>query len=156
MARIDSPMRVPPPPMGEPGGAPVPPPPGAMAPGAGPLAPMIGGPEATPPVPAPMATPEPKEGLRQAAMVNVQMAIDLLTQSLPALGSTSDEGDAVLNAVKTLSKRFGKSESKTKELIPAEILQMIKTLPQAGGRSPEAKAIMGAPIPALSTPPTPM
>ena len=156
MARIDSPMRVPPPPMGEPGGAPVPPPPGAMAPGAGSLAPIIGGPEATPPAPAPMATPEPKEGLRQAAMVNVQMAIDLLTQSLPALGSTSDEGDAVLNAVKTLSKRFGKSESKTKELIPAEILQMIKTLPQAGGRSPEAKAIMGAPIPALSTPPTPM
>jgi hypothetical protein len=114
-----------------------------------------------------MATPEPKEGLRQAAMINVQLAIDLLTQSLPALGGTSEEGGAVLNAVKSLTKKFGKTESKTKELIPAEIMQLMKNLPQAGGGSPAAKAMMGGapalppggpvpPPPGLPTPPTPV
>jgi hypothetical protein len=89
-------------------------------------------------------------------MVNVQMAIDLLTQSLPSIGSTTEEGQAVLNAVKSLTRKFGKSEAKSKELVPAEILQMIRSLPQAGGATPEAKAMMAAPIPGTQTPPTPM
>jgi hypothetical protein len=145
---------------------PMPMPPGA-APGDTGVAPAIGGPDATAPMPGPMATPEPKEGLRQAAMINVQLAIDLLTQSLPALGGTSEEGGAVLNAVKSLTKKFGKTESKTKELIPAEIMQLMKNLPQAGGGSPAAKAMMGGapalppggpvpPPPGLPTPPTPV
>ena len=133
----------------------MPPPPG-MGGDAGAMAPAIGDPEATGPVPGPMATPEPKEGLRQSAMVNVQMAIDLLTQSLPAIGSTTEEGQSILNAVKSLTRKFGKSEAKSKELVPAEILQMIRSLPQAGGATPEAKAMMAAPIPGTQTPPTPM
>lgn len=129
---------------------------GAPPPPSGGLAPAIGGPEAGGPLPSPIATPEPKEGLKQSAMVNVQMAIDLLTQSLPSLGSMSEEGDAVLNAIKTLSKKFGKSETKNRELIPAEILQLVRNLPQAGGATPQAKAMMAAPVPGLQTPPTPM
>jgi hypothetical protein len=44
-----------------------------------------------PPIAAPMSTPEPKMGSKEAAMINIGMAMDLLEQSLPALGSDSAE-----------------------------------------------------------------
>ena len=43
----------------------------------------------TSPMASPMSTPEPKMGSKEAAMINVGMAMDLLEQSLPALGSES-------------------------------------------------------------------
>ena len=85
----------------------------------------------TPPMGAPMSTPEPKEGEKAAAKINVQMAMELLQQSLPAFGSDSEEGRAIMKIVKDISKQFGEREAKTKELIPAEIIQMMQTLPQA-------------------------
>ena len=54
-----------------------------------------------PPMGAPMSTPEPKMGNREAAMINISMAMDLLEQTLPALGSESEEGQKVLNAIRT-------------------------------------------------------
>lgn len=103
----------------------------------------------TPPMAAPMSTPEPKMGSKEGALVNISMALDLIEQSLPALGSESDEGKQALNAIKTLSGMLGPRKNKTNELQQSEILQMLQTLPQAGGMSPESRAISRAPIPGL-------
>ena len=99
----------------------------------------------TPPSAAPMSTPEPKMGNREAAMINLSMAQDLLEQSLPAVGSDSEEGKSILNAIGTLNRILGPKKQKAQELQPAEILQMLQTLPQAGGATPEGKAMAQAP-----------
>ena len=109
----------------------------------------------TPPTGAPMSTPEPKEGDKLAARVNVQMAMDLLQQSLPAFGSDSDEGKAIMGVVKNLTKSFGERENKAKELIPAEIIQMMQTLPQAAGATPEQKVAQSQPAIQPPMPPQP-
>ena len=103
----------------------------------------------TPPIAAPMSTPEPKMGSREAALINIGMAMDLIEQSLPALGSESEEGKKALDAIRNLTGVMGPRKAKTNELQQAEILQMLQSLPQAGGASPEAKAIAQAPIPGM-------
>lgn len=99
----------------------------------------------TPPMGTPMSTPEPKMGNKEAALVNIGIAIDLLEQSLPALGSESEEGGKALSAIRTLSGLIGPRKNKTNELQQSEILQMLQTLPQAGGATPEGKAMSQAP-----------
>ena len=109
----------------------------------------------TAPAAAPMSTPEPKMGNREGAMVNISMAMDLIEQSLPALGAESDEGRKVLSALRTLTDIIGPKKQKTGELQQSEILQLLQTLPQAGGATPEGKALSQAPsIPGMAqTPP---
>jgi len=113
----------------------------------------------TPPMASPMSTPEPKMGSKEAALINISMAMDLLEQSLPALGSESAEGQKALNAIRQLSGLIGPRKGKTNELQQSEILQMLQTLPQAGGATPEGKAMAQAPIPGMpqagGMPPTP-
>lgn len=114
----------------------------------------------TPPMSAPMSTPEPKMGNKEAAMVNISMAMDLLEQSLPALGSDSAEGKQVLSAIKQMTGIVGAKKAKTDALQPTEILQMLQTLPQAGGATPGGKAMSEAPAipgmtPGPSAPPPP-
>jgi len=105
------------------------------------------------PMGSPMSTPEPKMGNREAAMINLSMAQDLLEQALPAVGSDSDEGRSILNAIGVINKVIGPKKSKTNELQPTEIMQMLQTLPQAGGATAEGKAMAQAPtIPGMSTP----
>ena len=108
------------------------------------------------PMSSPMSTPEPKMGEKETAAINVQTAMDLLEQSLPKLGGDSDEGKAVMDAVDKLAKVFGKRESKTRELMPTEIMNMISALPQAGGATPEQKVAAQAPVPGTQTPPLPI
>jgi len=115
----------------------------------------------TPPMASPMSTPEPKMGSKEAALINISMAMDLLEQSLPALGSESAEGQKALNAIRQLSGLIGPRKGKTNELQQSEILQMLQTLPQAGGATPEGKAMAQAPIPGMPQaggmpPPPPM
>jgi len=109
----------------------------------------------TPPTGAPMSTPEPKEGERAAAKINIQIAMDLLQQSLPALGSDTEEGKAIMDTVKSLAKTFGKPEARTQELIPSEIIQMMQTLPQAAGATPEQKVVQSQPSVQPPMPPQP-
>ena len=109
----------------------------------------------TPPMSSPMSTPEPKMGSKEAAMINVGMAMDLLEQSLPALGSESVEGQKALAAIRSLTGLMGPRKNKTNELQQSEILQMLQTLPQAGGASPEGKAMASAPIPGMPSPGAP-
>lgn len=101
---------------------------GQGAPAGGPAAPGAPG---SAPMGAPMATPEPAAGQHQAAIVNVQMAINMLEQALPILGSHTDEGQIVLTALKSLSKQFG--ETKSQELVPAELQMMMQSAQQPGG-----------------------
>jgi hypothetical protein len=103
----------------------------------------------TSPMASPMSTPEPKMGSKEAALINISMAMDLLEQSLPAFGSESAEGQKALNAIRQLSGLIGPRKGKTNELQQSEILQMLQTLPQAGGATPEGKAMAQAPIPGM-------
>ena len=103
-----------------------------------------------PPMGSPMSTPETKLGSKEAARINLGMAQDLLEQSLPAFGSDTDEGKAALSAISAINKVLGPRKNKTNELQQSEILQMLQTLPQAGGGTPEGKAMAAAPIPGMS------
>ena len=97
------------------------------------------------PMSSPMSTPEPKMGTREGAMINISMAMDLIEQALPALGSESPEGQKALSVLRQMSGILGGKKEKTKELQSAEIMQMLQTLPQAGGATPEGKAMAAAP-----------
>jgi hypothetical protein len=102
-----------------------------------------------PPMASPMSTPEPKMGNKEAALINISMAIDLLEQSLPAFGSVSEEGKKTLNAIRVLSGLIGQKKGKTDELQQSEILQLLQTLPQAGGATPEGRAMAQASVPGI-------
>ena len=110
--------------------------------------------EATPgPMAAPMSTPEPKMGNKEGAMVNLAMALDLIEQAIPSLGSESDEGQKAMAAIRSLSGLLGPKKPRTNELQPAEILQLLGSLPQAGNVTPEVAAVLG---PRPSTPTKPV
>ena len=103
--------------------------------------------EDTPPMGAPMSTPEPKLGNKEGALVNIGIVIDMLEQSLPAFGADSQEGKVVMDAISKLNKMLGGRKSSVNELQQAEIMQLMQTLPQAGGATPEGRAMAQAPIP---------
>jgi len=101
--------------------------------------------DSAPPMSSPMSTPEPKMGNKEGAMVNLSMAMDLIEQSLPSLGSESPEGQKVLSALRSLTGVIGPRKGKTNDLQQSEILQMLQNLPQAGGATPEGTAMSQAP-----------
>ena len=103
----------------------------------------------TPPIASPMSTPEPKMGSREAAMINIGMAMDLLEQSIPALGTDTEEAKKTLDAIRNLTGILGPRKGQTNELQQAEIIQMLQSLPQAGGATPEGKALASAPVPGM-------
>ena len=104
-----------------------------------------------PPMASPMSTPEPKMGSREAALINVGMAMDLIEQSLPAIGSETGEGQKLVAALRSLTGAMGPRRQKVGELQNAEILQLLQNLPQAGGATPEMKAMAGMPaIPGMA------
>ena len=108
----------------------------------------------TPPMSSPMSTPEPKMGNKEGALVNISMAMDLIEQALPSLGSESEEGQKALAAIRSLTGLLGPKKQKTDALQQSEIIQMLQNLPQAGGGTPEGRAMAQAPaIPNL--PPMP-
>jgi hypothetical protein len=109
-----------------------PPPPGGAEAGAQPGA---GGPAASP-----MSKPQDKRGLKAAAATNIHIAVNMLEEALPAFGSESQEGGKILAALKSLSSMVGKRDSS--DLVPAEVLQMVKRLPQMGGGTNIQQQIM--------------
>jgi hypothetical protein len=114
-----------------------------------PASPGTSTPEA-PPMASPMSTPEKQMGTREAAMINISIALDLLDQSLPAVGAESEEGKAILEASRKLGGLLGGKRNETGELQQSEILQMLQTLPKAGGMTPESRAIQSAPPPGMT------
>jgi len=86
-----------------------------------------------PPMGAPMATPQPQDGVNMSGITNVQIAIELLEQAISSLGSGSKEGSAVLKALSTLSSAF--AEGKGRDLIPAELMHLMGQVgPGQGGQ----------------------
>jgi hypothetical protein len=84
-------------------------------------------------------------GSKEGAMVNISLAVDLIKRSLPGIGADSEEGRKALTAIKTLMSVVGERKDSAEELKQSEILQMLQSLPQAGGQSPEGKAMAAAP-----------
>jgi hypothetical protein len=125
--------------------------PAPAAPPAGqtPAEPIAMSDQETPPMAAPMSTPEPKMGSREGAMINISMALDLLEQSLPALGAQTPEGERAMQAIRTLNAMIGPRKDRTNELQSAQILQMLQALPQGAGTSPETRMVGQAPIPGM-------
>lgn len=95
------------------------------------------------PIASPMSTPEPKMGTKEGALVNLSMALDLIEQAIPSLGSESPEGQKAMLAMKAISGLLGPRKPKTNELQPAEIMQLLGSLPQAGNVTPEVAAVLG-------------
>lgn len=135
---------------------------GEVAPAGAPTLPGEGTPmPPTPPMEGPMTTPEPKAGQREAALINVSMALDLIEQALPAVGSTTPEGKKLLSVLNSLTGLLGPKKQRVGELQNAEILQMLQNLPQAGGGTPASRMMEQAPpnlglmTPPGGTPPMP-
>jgi hypothetical protein len=101
-----------------------------------------------PPKTSPMSTPQPNEGEKQGAMVQVQMAMSLLEQTLSSFGSDSEEGQAVLTSLKTLGSKFASKREKGRDLIPSEIMNLVASMPKSarpGAPQPGAQPGMGMP-----------
>jgi len=118
---------------------------------------------ATPPTSSPMSTPEPKMGSQEGAMINLSMAMDLIEQALPALGSESEQGQKALAAIRSLTGVIGQRKGKTNELQQSEILQMLQSLPKGVGPESMGSPPMAGPAgggmpppPVPSAPPPPM
>lgn len=107
-----------------------------------PAPPQLGG--DTGPTGSPMSTPQPNHGEKQTAYVNISLAADLIEQAMPSIGSETEEGQALLDVLGKLSKTFGHTKQKSKELVPAELMQLMSALPQGGGANPVQKAMAGA------------
>jgi hypothetical protein len=110
----------------------------------------------TAPMPSPMTTPEPQAGNMEQARLNVMMALDMLQNALMTFGMESEEGMALQDVVSKITAKFGERESDTRQLMPAEIMNLIQTLPQAGGATPEARAVAQAPVPGTQQPVMPI
>lgn len=133
--------------------APKAPPTGAVAPGPSATGPGMGG-----PMPSPMATPQPMEGMQKAARIQIQIASEMLQRELPHFPLDSPEFDAISKALSGLGKAFGKSKDDDRKLFPAEIMNMLSAIgpkPPGAGAPPPG---MGAPPPgaAAGAPPPPM
>jgi hypothetical protein len=119
-------------------------PPSAMPGPGGPQAAAAAAPGAKPPgqspAAAPMSTPQDKRGLKAAAHTNIHIAVNMLEEALPAYGSESPEGAKILAALKSLGSMVAKKD--TSDLVPAEILQMVRRLPQMGGGTQVQQQIM--------------
>jgi len=99
-----------------------------------------GAPPAQSPAAGPMSKPQDKRGLKAAAQTNVHIAMNMLEEALPKFGSESPEGAKILAALKSLGSLVAKRD--TSDLVPAEVMQMVKQLPQAGGGTQVQQAIM--------------
>lgn len=117
------------------------------APGAGDPGEAAGGPGAGGPVPSPMATPQPQEGVEKGARIQIQIASEMLQRELPHFPLDSDEFDAVSKALSTLSKAFGKSKDEDRKMFPAEIMNMVSAVGQPPSAGAKAMAGGGAPAP---------
>ena len=87
-----------------------------------------------------MSTPQDKRGVKAVAQTNIHIAVNMLEEALPAFGSESPEGDKILKALKMLGSMVAKKDSS--DLVPAEILQMVRRMPQMGGGTSAQQAIM--------------
>lgn len=87
----------------------------------------------------PMAAPQKKEGGREIARVRVHIAINMLEQALGPFGAETKEGKVLLTTLSSLARTFGDRDAS--DLIPAELKQLISSMPQTGGGGEAQQAI---------------
>jgi hypothetical protein len=102
-----------------------------------------------PPAGTPAANEHEKKGESEQAKANVQIAIGILEQALPLLGSDSEEGAVVLKALSALSKNF--AGKKSADLAAAEHIQTMAGMPDQirAQMQKELGAGAGAPPPGM-------
>jgi hypothetical protein len=92
------------------------------------------------PAGSPMSTPQKQDGKKESSHVQVHIAINMLEQALQGFGSETKEGKIILKTLDKLSSTFGGHDAT--DIVPAEIQQMVKGLPQVGGGTDVQKQIM--------------
>jgi hypothetical protein len=102
------------------------------------------------PVGVGMTTPQENEGAQAEADTKVALALELLSQALPAYGAESDKGKPLMKSIESLQRAFGVKLDASRKLIPAELKMMMEA---ADMRTPE---MMAAARPAGATPAAPM
>ena len=112
--------------------------------------------DTSPPMASPMSTPEPKKGEEMQGRIDVQLGMGMLMGALQKFPQDSKEAKALTEVIRSLGSSFGEMDAKAKELAPADIMQMIQTLPQAGGASAEMRSMAAAPVPGTQNPPLPI
>ncbi len=85
-----------------------------------------------------MSQPAPMEGKQTEALVNLSMVFQLLEKTLPAFGSPTKEGKAILSALKTLTAAFGKDRPEAQELMSAQLQQLLQSIPNPQGKAMNA------------------
>ena len=78
--------------------------------------------------------------MKAAAGTNIHIAINMLEEALPAFGAESDEGQKIMKALTTLGPLISKKDNS--DLVPAEVLQMVRSMPQMGGGTDAQRMIM--------------
>lgn len=122
--------------------------PGAAPGSTSPQPPGAGAPIKPPFGSTPSVTPTQNPGLEVAGVQRLGVIIHMLTETLPMVGATSDVGESVLNAIKTLSKHV-KAGSVTpaaeanqlqkaqfQNAQNASMLQRLKASQMGGGQQP--------------------
>lgn len=97
------------------------------------------------PAGAPMANPVKKDGNEEIGRVQVHVAMNMLEKAIGAFLPDSKEYKGILKTLSALAKDFG--ENDTSDLHPAEIQQMVKSMPQQGGAPAAQQAAMKPPMP---------
>ena len=93
-----------------------------------------------------MRTPQKPEGKIAAGKVKVQVAIHALQLAMQDVGISTEHGQAILKALATLTKQYGKSEEESQQMMPAEIMQVMQKQSGPGAAPPpQGGAPGGAP-----------
>lgn len=90
-----------------------------------------------------MHSPQAAHGDHAMADVNVKLALDILTNTLPMYGSDSEKGQAILDSLRKLGKIFSTKLGDAKQLQPTEIASLL----QASGQGQQPPLAGGAPPP---------
>lgn len=98
---------------------------------------------------APFSTPEKKEGKNEKARLQVHIGMNMLEQALGVFGAESKEGGVILKTLTNLARTFG--ENDTSDLVPAEMADIVSSMPSVGGGNPQQQMLMKQ----MSQPPQP-
>jgi hypothetical protein len=99
-----------------------------------------------------MMTPQKPAGDQEAAKVKMLLVQHEMEKALASFGSSSHEGKAILKALSTIAKAFGKNEDESAELMPAMLKQ---ALAQESGPGAPPKGAPPPPKPGAGAPPPP-
>jgi hypothetical protein len=87
-----------------------------------------------------MSSPQNKAGQQTEAMAQVEIALTMLQQAVGKLTPGSPERREVEKIMHSLGRLTAKRD--TSDLVPAQVMQMVRGMPQMGGGSQIQQALM--------------